>query len=121
MLSEHDRRALRELERRLAAEDAAFVQRFDADPRPRRPARPAGRAGLAQFAGTLLLGMLMLLAGSMAGAVAFFGGRRGHRAGLVVRPEPRTARSPDRASDIHPGDGTQNSSESPRRDQPLSV
>jgi hypothetical protein len=72
MLSEHDRRALRAIERGLLAEDAAFGQRFDADLRPRRHARPTG-LGAAQFAGTLLLGLLMLLAGSTAGVVAFFG------------------------------------------------
>ena len=72
MLSDHDRRALRAIERRLLAEDAAFGQRFDAELRPRRHAPPTG-LGAAQFAGTLLLGLLMLLAGSTAGAAAFLG------------------------------------------------
>lgn len=72
MLSEHDRRALRAIERRLLAEDAAFGRQFDGGPRPPRPGRPTG-LGAAQFAGTLLLGLLMVLAGSTAGTVAFFG------------------------------------------------
>jgi hypothetical protein len=72
MLSEHDRQALRAIERRLLAEDAAFGRKFDADLRPHRPTRPTGR-GAAQFAGMLLLGLLMVLAGSTAGMVAFFG------------------------------------------------
>jgi membrane associated rhomboid family serine protease len=72
MLSEHDRQALRAIERRLLAEDAAFGRQFVADPRRHRPTRPTGR-GAAQFAGMLLLGMLMFLAGSTAGMVAFFG------------------------------------------------
>lgn len=73
MLSDHDRRTLRELEHRLAAEDAAFVQRFDAaGPPPRR--NPWHGAGVAQFVGALTLGIVMLVAGATAGAVAFLGG-----------------------------------------------
>jgi hypothetical protein len=72
MLSEHDRRALRAIERRLLAEDAAFGQRFDAELKPRGHAPPTASVA-AQFGGTLLLGLLMLLAGSTAGAVAFLG------------------------------------------------
>jgi len=68
MLSDDDRRTLRELERQLGAEDAAFVQRFDAA--GRRP-RPATVFAWPQIAGALALGLLMLLAGSMAGALAF--------------------------------------------------
>ena len=90
MLSEHDRQALRAIERRLLAEDAAFGQRFDADLRPRRPARPTG-LGAAQFAGTLLLGLLMVLAGSTAGMVAFFG------AAAAIALAWWYAQTPDRA------------------------
>ena len=72
MLSEHDRRALRAIERGLRADDTAFGQQFDAALPPRRHPRPTG-LGAAQFAGTLLLGLLMLVAGSTAGSVAFFG------------------------------------------------
>ena len=42
MLSEHDRRTLRAIERGLLAEDAAFGRQFDADLRPHRPTRPTG-------------------------------------------------------------------------------
>ncbi len=59
-------RTLRELERRLAIDDAVFVQQFDAAPAP-------VPAVAVQMFGGLVLGLLMLLAGSMAGAVAFLG------------------------------------------------
>jgi hypothetical protein len=89
MLSEHDRRALRAIERRLLAEDAAFGQRFDADLEPHRHTLPTG-LGAAQFAGTLLLGLLMLLAGSTAGVVAFLG------AAAAIALAWWYARTPDR-------------------------
>lgn len=66
MLSDDDARALRELERGLAADDAAFVRRFEA-------VRAPTANVLAQIVGGLLLGGLMLLAGATAGAVAFLG------------------------------------------------
>jgi hypothetical protein len=70
MLSDDDRETLRELERRLAAEDTAFVQRFEAGA-PGRRRTPPDASGLLQIGGTLVLALLMLLAGSMAGALAF--------------------------------------------------
>ena len=89
MLSEDDRRTLRELERRLAAEDAAFVRRFDAA-LPRSAPAPGHRpSGLLQIAGALVLGMLMVLAGSMAGAVAFSGAAAAIGLAVVVRQRTR--------------------------------
>jgi hypothetical protein len=72
MLSDHDRRTVNDLERRLAIDDAAFVRHFDALAPLRQVPRRHG-SGVAQIAGTLVLGILMLLAGSMAGAAAFLG------------------------------------------------
>jgi Protein of unknown function (DUF3040) len=78
MLSDDDRRTLRALEGQLAAADAAFVQRFDAAasrPRPTSPGptSPAGSGPLIQIAGSLVMGLMMLLAESMAGVLACTG------------------------------------------------
>ena len=65
-----DDRALRELEERLAVDDAPFVQRFHAaTPGLGIPAH----VGLLQVLGALTMAGLMLLAGSAAGAMAFTG------------------------------------------------
>jgi hypothetical protein len=70
VLGEDERRTLRELEQGLQAEDSAFVQQFAATA-PRRP-EPTGHA-LIHVLGALVMAGLMLLAGSMAGSVAFTG------------------------------------------------
>lgn len=70
MLSDDDSRTLRELERRLEAEDTAFVRRFN---RPGQRAHPPTVSVLPQIVGTLVFALLMVLAGSMAGALAFAG------------------------------------------------
>lgn len=68
MLGEDERRALRELERELEAEDAAFVEQFAATA-PQRSEFTG--AALIQIAGALVMAGLMMLAGSMAGTAAF--------------------------------------------------
>jgi hypothetical protein len=70
MLGEDERRALQDLERRLQAEDIAFVQQFTATA-PHPPELTSG--ALIQIVGALVMAGLMLLAGSMAGTAAFTG------------------------------------------------
>lgn len=75
MLSDHERKALRELERQLIADDSEFPQAFDA--RAQRldrqhlgvPAKIAITVAVVLLA--LMLLALMLLVGSLAGALAF--------------------------------------------------
>jgi Protein of unknown function (DUF3040) len=70
VLSDRERETLREVERRLLQEDPAFARSFEA--RAKRLPRPAGGPGIKIFliAG-LLLSALVLVAGSLGGALAF--------------------------------------------------
>ncbi len=112
MLSDHDRRMLNDLERRLAIDDAAYVRRFDVVA-PLRQIPRRHDSGVAQIAGTLVLGILMLLAGSMAGAVAFLGAATviGLAWWYVQDPEPEHGGPGDGrgapAGGARPTDGTQ--------------
>lgn len=70
MLSDHEWRTLREVERRLLTEDPGFVRSFDA--RARRLHGGSDRWGLQIFlVAGVLLSLLMLVTGSPGGAVAF--------------------------------------------------
>lgn len=70
MLSDHERRTLQEVERLLLAEDPDFTQSFQA--RSQRLQRTDDGFGLKIFVvGGLLLSALMLVTGSLSGAVAF--------------------------------------------------
>jgi hypothetical protein len=68
MLSDHERRVLRDLERRFAAEDPDLIRSFTAPSTPRAgsPEAAATVAGVV----ALLLGAPLLLAGSVVGALA---------------------------------------------------
>jgi Protein of unknown function (DUF3040) len=68
MLSEHERQVLHDLERRVAAEDPEFARSFTA-PRTRAGHR-AGLAATAAVVVAVLLGVPLLLAGSVVGALA---------------------------------------------------
>jgi hypothetical protein len=70
VLSDREREALREVERRLLIEDPEFARSFKA--RAQRLPHPAGGFGIKIFliAG-LLTSALVLVAGSIGGAVAF--------------------------------------------------
>lgn len=70
MLNDRERDTLREVERRLLDEDPEFARAFNA--RAQRLPHPASRLGIKIFliAG-LLLSALVLVAGSLGGAVAF--------------------------------------------------
>lgn len=70
MLSDREREVLREVERRILTEDPEFARRFDA--RAQRLAHRAGGPGIKIFVlAGLLLSALVLVAGSLGGAVAF--------------------------------------------------
>ena len=68
MLNDHERKSLRELEQRFMAEDPEFTRSFEA--RQARLSRHPRRRGsrIALVAGMLLVGLL-LIAGSLAGAL----------------------------------------------------
>jgi hypothetical protein len=70
VLSDRERETLREVERRLLHEDPAFARSFEA--RAQLLPHPAGGLGIKIFliAG-LLLSALVLVAGSLGGALAF--------------------------------------------------
>ena len=110
---------MRELERRLATEDAAFVRRFDAvrssSGLAARPAsdwalEPAAltAAVLLRMVGAVVLGVLMLLAGSVAGVIACAGAAAVIAVIWWYANEPRaTPEDPGRSAvEIHPPDGT---------------
>ena len=70
MLSDHEWKTLREVERRLLTEDPEFTRSFDT--RAQRLHGGSDRWGLQIFVVTgLLLSALMLVTGSLSGAVAF--------------------------------------------------
>ena len=70
MLSDHEWKTLREVERRLLTEDPEFTRSFDT--RAQRLLGGSDRWGLQIFLVTgLLLSALMLVTGSLSGAVAF--------------------------------------------------
>ncbi|WP_214403661.1 DUF3040 domain-containing protein [Pseudonocardia lacus] len=70
MLDDHERKALREVERRLLREDPGFGRDFDA--RARRLSHPShAGVGIKIFLlGGSLMSALVLLAGSLSGAAA---------------------------------------------------
>ena len=69
MLNDHERKTLREVEHQLMADDPEFTRAFEAR-QARLPRRRGGRAiGIAVMAG-ILLAALMLIAGSLTGALA---------------------------------------------------
>lgn len=73
MLSDHEWKTLREVERRLLTEDPEFTRSFDTH--ARRLHGGSDRWGIQIFLVTgLLLSALMLVAGSLSGAVAFAAG-----------------------------------------------
>ena len=67
MLSDHEREALRELERQFTAEPDS-LQLFG--PHPMYP-RHLGLSGILLITAMLFLGVLMLMAGSLTGALMF--------------------------------------------------
>lgn len=66
MLSDHERKTLRELERQFRADDPAFSRSFDV--RARRTGR--SRLGTAAAVTAVLVVALMLVSGSLGGALA---------------------------------------------------
>ncbi len=70
MLSDHERRTLRELDGRFLADDPEFPRSFDARAQRLGHTPLGGSATLALAVGVLLC-VLMLVAGSLAGALAF--------------------------------------------------
>jgi hypothetical protein len=71
VLSDHERKALREVERRLVREDPEFARSFDARAhRLSRASRDGARIKLFLLAGSLL-SSIALIAGSLSGAVTF--------------------------------------------------
>ncbi|MCO1654629.1 DUF3040 domain-containing protein [Pseudonocardia humida] len=68
MLNDHERRVLRELERRTAADDPEFARTFTT--RMPRAGHPAEAPAIAAVVVVFLLGVPLLLAGSVAGALA---------------------------------------------------
>jgi DUF3040 family protein len=72
VLSDRERETLHEVERRLLIEDPEFARSFKA--RAQRLPHPTGGVGIKIFlVAGLLLSALVLVAGSLAGAVAFVG------------------------------------------------
>ena len=70
MLSDREREALRRVERQIRNEDPAFVRSFDA--RAQRLPHHAGRLGITIFVvAGLLLSTVVLVAGSLGGAMLF--------------------------------------------------
>jgi Flp pilus assembly protein TadB len=71
MLDDNERNTLREVERRLLSEDPEFARTFDA--RAQRLSRASGAwSGIKIFlVAGLLVSALVLLAGSLSGAVVF--------------------------------------------------
>ncbi|MHA6783218.1 DUF3040 domain-containing protein [Pseudonocardia saturnea] len=70
MLSDHERKTLREVERRFLTEDPEFARSFHA--RAQGLQRTQDRWGIQTFLVVgLLLSALMLVTGSLGGAVAF--------------------------------------------------
>jgi Protein of unknown function (DUF3040) len=71
VLSDHERKTLREVERQFLAEDPEFTRSFDTSAQHlRREYRDGESVKIAIFAAALLCG-LMLVAGSPGGALAF--------------------------------------------------
>lgn len=70
MLSDHDRKTLREVEHHCMAEDPAFTRSFQ-ERQARLSRRPHQTAAAIAIAVAALLTTLMLIAGSLTGALAF--------------------------------------------------
>ncbi|MHA6797675.1 DUF3040 domain-containing protein (plasmid) [Pseudonocardia bannensis] len=73
MLSDHERKALRELERQFMADDPEFPRSFDARAQRLDRKHLGGSATIAIVVAVLLFA-LMLAAGSLGGALAFAAG-----------------------------------------------
>ena len=69
MLNDHERKALREVERRLIDDDPRFARHFEAR-QTRLQRNPRRRGNVIAAVLTVLLAALMLLAGSVFGALA---------------------------------------------------
>ena len=67
MLNDHERKALSEVERRLMADDPEFARHFEA--RQARLQRHPREGAVLAVGGAVLLAVLMLLAGSVTGAL----------------------------------------------------
>jgi hypothetical protein len=70
VLSDHERKTLQELERQFMADDPEFPRRFDARAQ-RLDRKHLGGAATIAIVGAVLLVALMLVAGSLGGALAF--------------------------------------------------
>ncbi|MCW2716935.1 MAG: hypothetical protein QOG20_4387 [Pseudonocardiales bacterium] len=70
MLSDHERKMLREVERQCMAEDPGFTRTFQ-ERQTRLSRRPHQIGAAIAVVVAALLAALMLLAGSLAGALAF--------------------------------------------------
>lgn len=69
MLNDHERKALREVERRFQAEDPRFTRSFEAH-QTRLERHPHKRGARLALVAAALLAAFLLLAGSSAGALA---------------------------------------------------
>jgi len=71
VLSDHERKTLREVERQILAEDPEFTRSFDMGAQRLRRERRDGASVKIAIVTAVLLGALMLMAGSPTGALAF--------------------------------------------------
>ena len=69
MLNDHERKTLREVERHLMADDPEFTRAFEAR-QGRLPRRPGRRGTVIAIVAGVLFAALMLIAGSLTGALA---------------------------------------------------
>ena len=71
MLNDHERKTLREFEREFQVEDPEFIRSFDTGAQRLRRRHPDGVWFQIAIVAAVLLGALMLVAGSLSGALAF--------------------------------------------------
>jgi hypothetical protein len=71
MIDDYESKTLREVERRLLREDPEFTRAFDARAQRLSRTSPPGVGIKIFLSGGLLLSALMLIAGSLSGAMAF--------------------------------------------------
>ena len=92
MLSDHERKTLREVERQFLAEDPEFTRSFDTRAQRLRRRHLDGVSVKIAIVAAVLLGALMLVAGSPSGALAFAAGDRTDLAGLTALQRPVRSR-----------------------------
>jgi Protein of unknown function (DUF3040) len=102
VLNDHERKTLREVERQLVVEDPEFIRSFATRAQRLERRHPEGELAKIFLVAALLLGALMLMAGSPGGALAFAA------VAVLIWVARQHANDTHSRSPEHPPTGTEN-------------